>query len=297
MMNHLKENKMAIFNKLGEGAASTIIGMGLTQFNNKNQLKQNQKLLEQQMEAQKQMSEHNRGLAMQMWEDTNYDAQRQQMEKAGLNPALMYGMGGGGGTTANSQPSTGIGGAQADPRAMGIEMIKTGQELKLMEAQKNNIDADTANKEANTKTTDETRDLLKANMKESGTETWLRNIIQEYKLTNSGTEDAISTYGNDIYKKAIQINQEGLETKKLNADLFKTVAEQNNLEANALLTNKKAEGYWQELLNATSNADSEKIKAAATKLATEWTTGEFTNWKTWTNLGKEAIESLGKLIK
>ena len=34
---------------------------------------------------------------MQMWEDTNYAAQREQLRKAGLNPAMIYGGGGEGG--------------------------------------------------------------------------------------------------------------------------------------------------------------------------------------------------------
>lgn len=42
-------------------------------------------------------------LQMDTWKRTNYPAQIEMMRKAGLNPALMYGMKGGGGTTTGSQ--------------------------------------------------------------------------------------------------------------------------------------------------------------------------------------------------
>ena len=36
--------------------------------------------------------------------NTNYENQKQHIKNAGLNPALMYGMGGGGGISANGAP-------------------------------------------------------------------------------------------------------------------------------------------------------------------------------------------------
>ena len=35
-----------------------------------------------------------------MWDYTNYENQKKHLEAAGLNPALLYGMSGGGGATA-----------------------------------------------------------------------------------------------------------------------------------------------------------------------------------------------------
>ena len=34
-------------------------------------------------------------------------------------------------------------------------------------------------------------------------------------------------------------------------------------------------------MNATAHADADQIRAAAIKLQTEWSTGEYINWKTW----------------
>ena len=59
------------------------------------------------------------------------------------------------------------------------------------------------------------------------------------------------------------------------------------------MNNKKAEGYFQELVNATAHADADKIKALAIKLTAEFNTGEFANWKTWADLGLQATQVVG----
>ena len=62
------------------------------------------------------------------------------MKDAGLNPALMYGMSGGGGATTGSQGGgSAPGGSQ--PRQMDLQLIK---------AQKENVEADTEKKSAET---------------------------------------------------------------------------------------------------------------------------------------------------
>ncbi len=58
---------------------------------------------------QKEMGNFNYGLEMNKWRDTNYGPQMEEMRKAGLNPSMMYGGGGGSGQGATSQT---IGGGQ-----------------------------------------------------------------------------------------------------------------------------------------------------------------------------------------
>ena len=69
----------------------------------------------------------------------------------------------------------------------------------------------------------------------------------------------------------------------------KTMAETGNLQAQELLANERAKIMWEELINATKNANSNLMQATAYKLASEWSTGEFTNWKTWTGLAEDAV--------
>ncbi|AXH73492.1 MAG: DNA pilot protein [Microviridae sp.] len=117
---------------VGIGAANNAIDIATNPIRMNQQLAGQRKALQQQNAAQ-----------MQMWENTNYDPQVKQMKKAGLNPALMYGMGGGGGQSTGS--------ASAMPtqtsQPHGMDIMGAAQ-LQLLKAQKDNIDADTANKRA-----------------------------------------------------------------------------------------------------------------------------------------------------
>jgi len=86
---------------LGLGAATGAISEGLglifQGIKDKQQLKQAGKMQELQIAGNKQLTDYNTAKQLQMWKDTSYGAQKEQMEKAGLYPGLMYGMGGGGG--------------------------------------------------------------------------------------------------------------------------------------------------------------------------------------------------------
>lgn len=71
--------------------------------------------------------------ALEMWEATGYGAQKRQMKDAGLNPALMYGMGGGGGQSAGMPGATaGMGNVKS---SLG-EGVGMGMQMGLMDAQR-----------------------------------------------------------------------------------------------------------------------------------------------------------------
>lgn len=146
---------------LGQQAAGDVVGTGLglllEKHNDKRQLEQQQKLTDMQLGANMKMSDYNYAKQLQMWHDTNFSAQMQEMEKAGINPALIYGTSGGGATTIGS--GSGGGGISAGEAPHGGHEImdianqqKAAQimQLELMQAQKQNIEADTANKQADT---------------------------------------------------------------------------------------------------------------------------------------------------
>ena len=92
--------------------------------------------------------------AYEMWEKTNYAAQIEQMKKAGLSPALMYGQAGaGGGTVSGAQ---GQGTSQPTDRSiemklkgqeMGLQLANLASQIKLNESQANKNNAE-ANKTA-----------------------------------------------------------------------------------------------------------------------------------------------------
>lgn len=116
-----------------------ILGLIAGRYNDKRQLKQQRKLQELQIAGSKELTDYEFQKQMQMWKDTSYHAQIEQLKKAGLNPGLIYGMSGGGGQT--------IGGGVAQPTGatasqggggeigMGIQAAMMGAQLRLMEAQ------------------------------------------------------------------------------------------------------------------------------------------------------------------
>lgn len=132
-----------------QGAAGGILGIGFQALGNSLQGKQQQRLQDMAVQGQKQLMDYQNEKQYQMWLKTNYPEQVKQLETAGLNPALLYGQSGGGGTTVGGgMPS--VGGAHAEG-AMGImNNAMAAANLGLLEAQKENIQADTANKEADT---------------------------------------------------------------------------------------------------------------------------------------------------
>lgn len=138
-----------LMNQLTGGVGGVInsgIGLGIQAIQNQMQRGQNQALTDQQLSANEKLSEFNMDQQYQMWLKTNYPAQVEQLNKAGLNPALLYAKGGPGGTTGS--PSGGAGMGIASPGNInGAQNIIAAQEaaadIKLKNAQAENIAAQT----------------------------------------------------------------------------------------------------------------------------------------------------------
>ena len=56
-----------------------------------------------------------------MWDYTNYENQVKHLKEAGLNPALLYGQGGGGGSAAGGGTAAGVGLPTSTGVGMGIQ--------------------------------------------------------------------------------------------------------------------------------------------------------------------------------
>jgi hypothetical protein len=176
-------------NSLLSGAIGMIGGAISDRRNYKNQLK----LMGQQHQYNKEMGEINQNYAKEMaminnqyalgmakeshnmnkdmWNYTNYENQVAHMKASGLNPALLYGNGGGGGATAaggTAMPGQGTPGSApggAGPQAIKSQIIEgtgMGIQLGLMNAQKRKLEADAAKNEADaTKTAGVDTELAK----------------------------------------------------------------------------------------------------------------------------------------
>lgn len=131
-----------------QGAMGGAMGMLFANSQDRRQVRQAEKLQNLQVVGQKHMIDYGYEKQLQMWKDTNYGAQVEQMKMAGLNPGLLYGMSGGGGTTTGQ--TTGNVQGQTAPHGGGepIAMAQTMMGLGLQRAQMQNIQADTKLKEA-----------------------------------------------------------------------------------------------------------------------------------------------------
>lgn len=133
------------------GIPGAIMGLAMGSINDKRQLKQQGKLNRLQIDGNKEMASYQKSLDLQMWKDTNYPAQMEMLREAGLSPGLIYGMGGAGGATAGGGAGAGVTGGHA-PSGGGeaIGMAMTTMQLGLLKAQREKIEAETNNINAET---------------------------------------------------------------------------------------------------------------------------------------------------
>lgn len=133
-----------------ENAIQGGLGLILGGINDRRQVRQQERLQALQIKGQKEMSDYNFAKQLQMWHDTGVGAQVKQYKDAGMNPGLMYGMGGGGGQTAGSgggsvQGASAPGGGREAVDIMGLglqrELLQAQKEVMLTQAEKNKAEA------------------------------------------------------------------------------------------------------------------------------------------------------------
>lgn len=204
----------------GANAVGGLIGAGV-------QHRRQKKLMGLQYKNQLGLNTHGQQMQMKTWEDTNYGPQMEQMRKAGLNPALMYGMSGGGGTTTGAQTGGSATGGSASAPKMDIGAgVAQGA---LLKAQKDNLDANTnkTNVEADSiggvKGTIGASQIAKL-IAETGTEQEKQGLIKAQKAVEEAKEGLVKA-------------QEGTEGKK-----------QENLEEDTRLKTKTIDVQEQEKL-------------------------------------------------
>lgn len=95
------------------------------------------------MQGQRQMIDYQQGKQLEMWKATGPVGQMEQYKAAGLNPGLMYGIGGGGGQTVGSANAN-VSGGDAPKGGNEIQgMALMMQQAQLNAAQIENVKANT----------------------------------------------------------------------------------------------------------------------------------------------------------
>lgn len=161
------------------------------------QIEQQQKLTDIQVGANKELADYGMGISKEMFEHTGYGAQRRQMEEAGLNPALMYGHAGEGGSTMGAGAGSAGGGQASDEasqkmastqaRGMALQLAKLQSEVEINKAQARNLNV------AADKTEGVDTELTKANIADI-TQSIKNKEVQEVGQKLQNDYDKIRNY-------------------------------------------------------------------------------------------------------
>lgn len=132
------------------GLAGKIAGNDNAKLAEKRQFQNEMNLMKLQASYNKEQAKYSQQLAKDMWESTNYEAQVRHLKAAGLNPALMYGQGGGGGASTDGGEAQGVsmGTSQAvmmglQAKAMESEIAKTMAETAKITTETEKVKTDT----------------------------------------------------------------------------------------------------------------------------------------------------------
>lgn len=247
------------------GAAS-LISMGIAKGKDQRQLRQQEKLQELQIRGNEHMMDYQQQKEMEMWEATGYGGQKAQMKAAGINPALMYGMGGGGGVTTGSFTG-GVSGAEA-PKGSGREMedsIGMGIQLALMNAQKENIEADTANKlgdAANKPKVGKNIEASTGNLTQ-GIETL--KSIEALNKVEAIIKEQDAFVGEQTIPQRIEMAQQGMQKIIQEVNTLRNDNEVNAATKSSRIQQVQTEAAGALLKNILTNEQIEQVKAGITQ--------------------------------
>nr|WAE43703.1 MAG: DNA pilot protein [Microviridae sp.] len=268
---------MGILDNTAEGAATgtaiapgigTVIGAGIGLLGGVIQNSQQQSLIRQQMQNQITLGQNQQQLQEQTWRDTSYPAQVNELEQAGMNPALIYsnGMGQGGTTGAPFTTSVDAGrpidftGKIAEGAATAAKAIEENtQATKTAGPDTANTNVNTQKQateipkiEADTENTKVSTQLENADLAVKGdpqVQSWLRETVgQQYqKIWNESHEAINNLEQSDIKTEAMQGAKDAI-AKTYNAQLDNLIADTIQKQAGAGLDRQAAEQKAAEIM-------------------------------------------------
>lgn len=176
----------------------------------------------------KEQAQYSTELSKEMWDYTNYENQVEHLKNAGLNPALLYGNGGSGGSAAGAGSAAGVG----LPASTGVGMAIQWQ---TMEAQKHLTEAQAAkaNAEAAKLMTVDTENIEsetaknKQEIKES--EKRIESLTSQIHKTNEESKNIeFNNYLNDL-RRGITLQGE-VNGKTIWTKGFSQIFKENELQ-------------------------------------------------------------------
>jgi len=229
--------------KVGTSAASGVLGMIGGHLSERRNYRNNRKLMELQYNNQRELNQQGHDLQFDMWNKTNYGAQKRHMLEAGLNPALMYGSAGASGTTGSQSGGSASMGSSQQGKVMDLQNmlvgaqikdLNAGAEKKKAEADKlSGVDTDLAN--ANIKGVNQSVLESVARTSKIKSETELNGVLLELKNAENdrakkGTQkgdiigNILELWGLDpVNNEKDRLLLQGAITAKYGAGLFKDI--------------------------------------------------------------------------
>lgn len=233
--------------------ATGVLGLALANTQRKQQMRDNRQLMNLQLGNQMTLNKHQQELAMQMWKDTNYSAQVDQMKQAGLNVGLMYeGGGAGGATTGGAQGgSASMGQAPTDQATKGIGMaLQLGQQqaqLDLMRAQTKKLNTE-SEKIAGVDTEKATQEIANLNSTKLG-------------------QDIENALNNENYEAMVEMTNTNLENAKKDGTIKDIQVENLDAEYKANIANKIADSA---LKKAQESLTNQQEKESVARIQQGW---------------------------
>lgn len=255
---------------LGGQGMGMLLGRLTEKHDDARQLRQQQALTNIQAGANEAAAEANYKRQLDMWNKTNYPAQVEQLKKAGLNPALLYGTSGGGGATVNAAQASGVSGGSAQGMSgEGMAMMNSIMNGQLIAAQTEalkaqaNKDNATATKTAGadtelTKTTTASLSQGIANMqaaqKLTEVETALKGIDKNF--ANDSYEDRLNMISVNVNRGLATLKSEEAQGRIDQSTINDKIKIIQNEAINSVLQNTLTEAQ-----TALTNAQTGKAKA------------------------------------
>lgn len=247
--------------------ANQAMGLVTSNIQNKRLRKNTRDFTAMQLEANKEMSNYNAMKNLELWQKTNYGAQRSQLENAGLNVGLLYGMSGGGGTVSdvpqgNVNAPDGHSDQKNVPIGMGMALAKE-MEMKDALIDKTKAEAENLRGVDRSLKGAQTADLLqgvenkKAQQRLTEVETTLKSI--DASFAGESYDDRLETirYGarKSMYEVNLARNESNMSDELYNTkveivkrDLINKVLESANIEAKTNLTKQQIDESVERIL-------------------------------------------------
>ena len=229
----------------GAGLVMDGVGMAVEGQRARKQYKRTRSLMNKSFRQQQQLNQQGHDLSYEMWLKTNYPAQLKQMKEAGLNPAMMYGQAGQGGTTnsgsggsASSGGGIGMMPAQMNNLLAGAEFVKTLADAKLTNERANNeangtrqnLQAEYEQKMIELEISGDTKEYQKRAIREEAVGKAIQNRLNESGIRLN--EQRMRNLENEIYQKWASVGFQGLEA--ITGVIFKRAGMINEVSKNSM---------------------------------------------------------------